>query len=149
MTDSGPLAERVEQVRASHHLHSLPRYAAASLAGVVTAQAVFALLYAMDTATAIASVVAYLVGAVPNYLINRHWAWRDRETTRPLGPYLVTMLTSLVFVTVLIDWIDGYIRTWNLSDGEQVVVATAAFLGVNGVAFLVKYVVLDRWVFAD
>src|SRR5262245_65597031 len=50
------------------------------------------------TTAAVASVLAFFAGAIPNYFLNRSWVWDRRgriEVRRELVPYVLVSLTTL------------------------------------------------------
>jgi putative flippase GtrA len=60
----------------------LLRYLGSSLVATVCSELTFVVLYGpCHVGTAYASLLAWLAGAVPNYWLNRRWAWQ--RTGRP------------------------------------------------------------------
>jgi putative flippase GtrA len=56
----------------------MTRYTLGSLVAAATSAVVFAVLYALGASTNVCSVSAFVAGAVPNWILNRRWAWRLR-----------------------------------------------------------------------
>lgn len=128
------------------------RYTAASVIAGVISQVVFLVTYWFGAAPVVASVVAFVAGAVPNYLMNRRWAWRQTGKPHPVRetlPYaaiiIVTALTAILMTTLADRWVVANID----SHGLQVFLVGAAFLGTYGVMFVLKFVLFDRLIFAD
>lgn len=127
------------------------RYAAASIIAGVLSQLVFLVTYWFGALPAVASVVAFVAGAVPNYLMNRRWAWQRSDKPDPVRetlPYaviiIVTALTAILVTTLADEWVVGHVdsHTW------QVILVGAAFLGTYGVMFVLKFLLFDRLIFA-
>ena len=133
------------------------RYGAGSLVAMACSELV--LVGAYDVAGAgpqVAAVLAWVAGALPNYVLNRRWAWRSTEPSRSkdrggreLALYwaitLVTATAAVAATTGMDDWIKGTVT----SRGEQSLLLAAAYLLAYGVVFVAKFVLFDRWVFAD
>jgi putative flippase GtrA len=127
------------------------RYTAASVIAGVISELVFLVAYWFEAAPVVASVVAFVAGAVPNYVMNRRWAWRRTGTPHPVRetlPYAVIIVSTAllaVLATTLADrWVAAHVNSHEL----QVVLVGAAFLGTYGAMFVLKFVLFDRLIFA-
>lgn len=127
------------------------RYTAASVIAGVISQLVFVVTYWFGAAPVVSSVVAFVAGAVPNYLMNRRWAWQRTDRPHPVRetlPYaviiVVTALTAILATTLADRWVVANVDSHEL----QVVLVAAAFLGTYGVMFVLKFVLFDRLIFA-
>ena len=127
------------------------RYAAGSIVAGLISQGVFVVCYALGAVPMVASMTAFVAGAVPNYLLNRRWAWRGRgrvDAVRETLPYAVIVVGTALVAAAVTSAADGWVRT-NVEDrGWQVALVAAAFLGTYGVMFVLKFVLFDRLVFA-
>lgn len=128
----------------------LARAAASSMLATVLSQAALISLLWFEAAPALASAIAFVVGAVPNYFVSRRWAWGRRgkpRVGRELVPYLaviaVTGLASVGLTTVA-GW---FVEPLALPKVWSIVLLDAAFLASYGLVFLVKFTLLDRIVF--
>ena len=100
----------------------------------------------------LASVLAFVAGAVPNYLMNRYWAWQRRgrpDHRREVLPYavivIVTAITAILVTTAADRWVRDHVAT----HGWQVALVGAAFLGTYGAMFVLKFLLFDRLIFVD
>lgn len=127
------------------------RYGASSvIAGLISA-ATFALCFWLTKAPTTSSLVAFVAGAVPNYLLNRYWAWGRRDRiggARELLPYLVIILTTALVATLITNAADALVRGRVESPVTQTVLVSAAFVLTYGVMFVIKFFLFDRLIFA-
>ena len=68
-----PIGRRITQ---SPLRARMTRYTLGSMVAAATSAIVFAVLYVMGLGTTTCSVVAFIAGAIPNWILNRRWAWR-------------------------------------------------------------------------
>lgn len=126
-------------------------YSAGSVVAAVTSEAAFTGAYGWGHAgTVWASAAGFVGGAVPNYILNRRWAWPDRRTDHRLREALrygivslVTFLASAVATHYAERQADGF----TVDHGWRVALVAAAFLGVSAVFFVLKFVLYQRLVF--
>lgn len=126
------------------------RYVAGSAVATVASHLSFLVVYALGSGPRIASVVGFVAGFVPNYHLNRRWTWQQSgrsSWSREVVPYVAVVLSALVLVTAGTEWAEARITALALSRQVEVVAVTAAFAAVNGVLFVVKYLIYDRWLF--
>lgn len=128
------------------------RYAGASVIAGLISEAVFLASYGFGALPAVASVLAFVAGAVPNYLMNRYWAWQQRgraDRKRETLPYavivIVTALAAIGITTLADSWVQAHVasHTW------RTILVGAAFLGTYGFMFILKFVLFDRLIFAN
>ncbi len=127
------------------------KYAIGSLVALTTSVIVFAIMDWMGIRTGIDSAAAFVAGAIPNWVLNRKWAWRMEgraEFLREIFAY--TVISVLVWAAS--TWATGNTQNWahdNVAPGSglQVILTTAAYVFVQAVFFLVKFVIYDKWVF--
>lgn len=129
------------------------RYGAGSvLAFVTSGVALFACIQWVGLGATTAAVIAFFAGAVPNWLLNRRWAWEKRHREgigQETALYILVSLVSLgisVGVTkataVAAGHISGHLTLRHLLVTGMYMLATVALAGA-------KYVAYDRWVFVD
>ncbi|HLI24803.1 MAG TPA: GtrA family protein, partial [Acidimicrobiales bacterium] len=66
---------RVAGLRHSPLVGRITRYTAGSVVALAVSEVAFAACYWGGTGTTVASVIAFFAGAVPNWILNRRWAW--------------------------------------------------------------------------
>jgi putative flippase GtrA len=131
----------------------LTGYSAGSAVAATLGELAFVLTYGWAHAgTTWASAAGFVAAAVPNYVLNRRWAWGDRRgrsRRTEAALYGMVAVTSFVAAAIGTHWAKvGAVRLFPQS-GWQTAVVAAAYLGVSGVFFLVKFVLYERVVFVS
>ncbi|TCC53043.1 GtrA family protein [Kribbella capetownensis] len=127
------------------------KYSASSVIAGVISELAFALCYWVGARPLWASVVAFLAGALPNYVLNRRWAWGRTgraDRTRELLPYAIIVVVTALAAALATSAADHWLRDRIDSHVWQTVLVSATFLGTYGVMFILKFVLFDRFVFA-
>jgi putative flippase GtrA len=120
------------------------KYSASSVIATVVSQVAFALCYWFGTAAIVATLVAWLAGAVPNYVLNRRWTWgRSGQKL----PYTIIVVGSAVTAAVVTSVTDHLVQPLD-SHLWKTVLVTGSYLATYAVLFMVKFVLFDRLVFA-
>jgi putative flippase GtrA len=120
------------------------KYSASSVVATVVSQLAFALCYWFGTAAIVATLVAWLAGAVPNYVLNRRWTWgRSGQKL----PYTIIVIGSAVTAAVVTSVTDHLVQPVD-SHALKTLLVTGSYFGTYAVLFIVKFVLFDRLVFA-
>lgn len=142
-------ATQPTEVASTHSLGSkLMRYFGSSLVATVCSELSFVLLYGpVHVGTTSASLLAWLAGAIPNYWLNRRWAWqrtgRPRFRTEVL-PYVTIVLMTLLLATGTTHLLDAWLHHLGTRASLRVGLVAIAYLGVYVVMFALRFVLLDR-----
>jgi putative flippase GtrA len=129
----------------------ITRYAIGSVIALLTSIVAFALLYVTVGNTTVCSVGAFIAGAVPNWILNRRWAWKIRGQVswlREVVAYILISLLVLVASAALTGWTNDQIQSIPAGHGIRVIFVTAAYVFVQAVFFALKFFVYEKWVFA-
>jgi putative flippase GtrA len=124
------------------------RYLGGSVVATVCSEVVFVVLYGpLHVGPTWSSVVAWIAGALPNYWLNRAWAWR--RTGRPsfrdeVLPYATIILLTLLLAILTTKGADHLLRAHGISSGLRVGTVAVVFEGVYVVMFVVRFFLLDR-----
>jgi putative flippase GtrA len=127
------------------------RYSASSVIAALTSAVVFAAVYAVGAGTLAANVLAFLAGAVPNWVLNRTWAWQRRgrvRVRREVLLYAVVSLLSLLASTTITTWVGRVAPSVTSDRAAQVALVAGAYVATYGVLFVAKYLIYDLVVFA-
>lgn len=129
-------------------VRKLFRYTAGSVVATVCSEVTLVLLYGvMGVVAAVASVVAWFAGAVPNYWLNRSWTWgREGRPSmrREIAPYAAIVLGTLLVAVVVTTLVDRVATASGLSSSARTAAVGFAFFFVYVVMFLVRFALFDR-----
>ena len=114
-----------------------------SVVATVASQLAFALCYWFGAAAVVATMVAFLAGAVPNYILNRRWSWRSRGQ---MLPYAIIVVGSAI-IAALVTTLTSHLVQGIDSHAWKTVLVTGSYFGTYGVLFILKFVLFDRLVF--
>jgi putative flippase GtrA len=145
------LSNAYRNARESAFAGKITRYAIGSVIALVTSIVVFALCYVVGLNTTICSVAAFSAGAVPNWILNRRWAWQIRGQVaflREIVGYVVISLIALVSSSAATGWTQSQVKGIPAHHGIRVLIVTASYVAVQAVLFVAKFVVYEHWVFS-
>lgn len=129
------------------------RYSLGSVVAVVVSELTLLACYGTGLlGTTGASVLAFFAGALPNYLLNRSWAFGRRgrlRVGREVVLYAVISLVSLVSAALATGWADHYGHHVTNSHLIRLGIVGAVYFFTYGVLFVAKFVLYQVFVFAD
>jgi putative flippase GtrA len=141
-----------KRLGASPFFAKIARYSLGSGVALATSAVVFAVLLLLgERNTTIDSVAAFFAGAVPNWILNRRWAWEMTgrvEVAREVIGYAAVTLMALVCSSLGTSWAQHWVVRQNVAHGFRAILVTASYVLVQILLFVVKFVIYDRWVFA-
>lgn len=128
------------------------RYAATSGVATLLSLSTFAVAYRLlHLGPRAASVAAFAAGFVVNFTGSRFWAWARRHRQglgRDALSYALVAVTTAAAAagsTSLADW---YGRRLHISENQRTVLVESAYFATYAAVFLVKFMLLDRLLFA-
>jgi putative flippase GtrA len=130
---------------------TLGKFAVGSGVATLVSQLAFVLCYGVAGLPAFgAGVIGFVAGSIPAYLINRYWTWRrgDVATGHRLLPYYTVMIGCALASSGLTALAEELIRPLVTGDVTRTIAVDACYLASFGLMFVVKFVALDRIVFA-
>jgi putative flippase GtrA len=145
------LSDVYRRARASALGSKITRYAIGSVFALATSVVVFALLYVLGASTTVCSVCAFVAGAVPNWVLNRRWAWQMQGQVaflREIVGYVLVSLVALVSSSVATGWTKSQVNGIPAHHGLRVLIVTASYVAVQALLFVAKFVVYEHWVFS-
>jgi len=128
------------------------KYALGSAFAFMSSNIVFALLYVMGASTTVCSVGGFIAGAIPNWILNRRWAWRRRGRLvfgREVVGYIAISILVLVTTSAVTGWTNDQVQSIPSGHGIRVLIVTGAYVAVTVVLFFVKFLLYEHWVFQD
>ena len=111
----------------------------------------FALLYVAGMGTTWCSILAFVAGAVPNWVLNRRWAWQmDGQVAfmREIVGYVLVSLVSLVVSSAATGFTNHEVASIPPHHGIRVIIVTGSYVLVQAILFVAKFLVYERWVFS-
>jgi putative flippase GtrA len=127
------------------------RYTIGSIIAAATSAVVFALVFMLGASTTVCSTVAFIAGAIPNWVLNRRWAWRVTGRValgREVLAYIVISVLSLLASSLATSWAHGQARSITDDHATQAILVSAAYVAVFAILFVGKFVVYEVWVFS-
>jgi putative flippase GtrA len=147
-------SDLIRRARESAFARKIARYAIGSVIALATSVVVFAVMYVIlgGRHTTICSIAAFVAGAVPNWILNRRWAWKLKGQVAFLREIVAYIAISGV-VLVASSLATGAMQHWVLhhvsaGHGLRAILVTGAYVAVQAVLFAAKFVVYEHWVFA-
>ena len=127
-------------------LRKLSTYTAGSVVAAGCSELALLLCYGvLHLPPTVSATLGWLCGALPNYWLNRRWTWRRTgrpDARRELLPYAAIVLGTLALAVVVTRAVDAALSSAGAA--ARTTWVAAAFLGVYGVMFLLRYLLLDR-----
>jgi putative flippase GtrA len=145
--------EKISDARANQLTVRFVRYSIGSIVAIVTSEVAFVACYGSGLmGTTAASVVAFFAGAVPNYVLNRSWAWERRgrpRIGREVILYALVSLVSLISAAAATGWVNRIAAHFTTSQAIRTALVAAAYLVTYGVLFILKFVIFQRVIFVE
>jgi putative flippase GtrA len=140
------------RLRAHPAAAKVTKYVVGSVVALVTSIVVFAVLYVMGVGTTVDSIITFIAGAIPNWVLNRRWAWERTgkvEVAREVIGYVLVSIVALIASSVGTGLAQGWVED-NVAPGHgiRVVLVTGAYVLVQAILFVAKFLVYEHWVFA-
>ena len=129
------------------------RYAATSVVTVLTGQSLLAFgFYVAQWKAQTANLFSFSIATTVGYLINRFWTWEvsQRSGLAVQGLWFWGLsLVGLGFSQLAVRAAESSSQSMTDSRALQTVAVNGASLAAFGAVWIVKFVVLDRFVFTD
>jgi putative flippase GtrA len=94
-----------------------------------------------------ASLVAFVAGAIPNFVLNWKWAWGRSgrpALVRELVPYLAIVIGGGLAATALTTLTDHVLAPLVTDRGARTLVLDVAYLSSYAVLFVLKFALMDK-----
>lgn len=127
------------------------RYGAGSVLAYVTSVVVlFICLKWLHLGAITSTVVAFLAGAIPNWILNRRWAWQKKSRDGFAKETILYVIVSVVALVVssAADKVTAAATT-GMSSTARSLIVTVVYMFVTVLLTGLKYVAYDRLVFVD
>jgi putative flippase GtrA len=127
------------------------RYTLGSIVAATTSGVVFAIMYVLHFGTTACSVVAFIAGAVPNWILNRRWAWKVQGKVaigREVIAYILVSALTLFITVETTAWAQQQVQGIPAHHGIRVILVTASYLAVFAVLFVARFAIYELWIFS-
>ena len=144
------VSERLAEIREerSDLIRRVFRYSANAIVATVCSQVTFIVLYGwVGVGTTLTSTLAWLAGAIPNYVLNRSWTWGRRgrpSLRREVVPYVAIILGTLGLAIVATGLGAAALDRTSVSHATQTLLVWGIYFTVYVVMFGVRFFLFDR-----
>lgn len=145
------MTARFRRLRRSALGVRITRYTIGSIVAALTSAIVFAILYVLGVGTTACSVVAFVAGAVPNWILNRRWAWDIKGRVafgREILAYVFVSALTLLASSEATGWTQRHVQGIPSHYGIRVALVTGSYLGVFAALFVVRFAIYEHWIFS-
>lgn len=126
-------------------LQKLFRYGAVSLVATPIGLGLLTLFHnGFGWGASFSNFLAVSISSIPSYILNRQWVWQQDGVVSiryEVVPFWLMAVLGLVVSTFLVLWVEG--------NFDFPLAAQLANLASFAMLWLVKFVILDRWLFTD
>ena len=129
----------------------ITRYTIGSIVAAATSAVVFAVAYVFGVGTTACSVIAFIAGAIPNWTLNRRWAWQMKgrvDWGREVLGYIVVSALTLVASSEATAWTSHQVMSLPAHYGLRATLVTASYLAVFAVLFAIRFAIYELWIFS-
>ncbi|MGC9220324.1 MAG: GtrA family protein [Solirubrobacteraceae bacterium] len=129
----------------------MTKYALSSVLAFGLSNLTFAFAYWLGWDTTICSVVAFIAAAIPNWIMNRRWAWKQkgRAPFRQIMAYAGVSAVVLVVTSLATGWTNAQVQSIPQHHGVRLLIVTGSFVVVTVVLFFIKFVIYEFVIFSE
>ena len=133
----------------------MTKYALSSVIAFGLSIITFPVVYWADGGqTTVASVLAFFAAAIPNWIMNRRWAWQ--QTGRAPKKQIISYAAVSAMVLLVTAYATGRTNYWVKNDvhianhqGLRVLVVEGSFVLITVILFFVKFAIYEYVIFAE
>jgi putative flippase GtrA len=128
----------------------MTKYALSSGFAFMLSNVTFALLYLLGLGTTAPSIIAFFAAAIPNWIMNRRWAWQQtgRAPVKQMISYAAVSATVLLVTTVATGRANHWVKQHVVDHhGLRLLIVTAVYVFVNVAQFLIKFAIYEFVIF--
>jgi putative flippase GtrA len=127
------------------------KYALGSVVAFAASNIAFALFYVLNASTTVCSVIGFTAGAIPNWILNRRWAWQrqGRPPARQILGYIGVSIVVLVTTSLATGWANSAVQSIPAHQGLRVLIVTGVYVAVTVILFIAKFGIYEYWVFSE
>jgi putative flippase GtrA len=130
---------RIRALRGEHASGQFGRFLLVGVANTVLSFVVYRLLLALETWYVIAAPVAFAVGALNGYVLNRRWTFAARDSARARFLYVAVQVAGALSTSLLVVF---FVRVVDVGK-------VGAYLAAIPPVTVLMFVANRRWTFAE
>ena len=119
------------------------RYILVSVVSVFIGQSLLYLFFKVAGLEAtLSNLLCVTLSTIPNYILNRYWVWGKsgpHDITKEIAPYWIIAFSGLGLSTLFVFLADRIWDSW--------IVVNVANLAAYGALWVLKFIILDRYLF--
>lgn len=145
------VAQRLKRMRRSALGVRITRYTIGSIVAAATSAVVFAVLFYFKLGTTACSVIAFVAGAIPNWVLNRRWAWQLKGKValgREVVAYVIVSALTLLATAEATAWTKHQAMGLPAHYGLRVIAVTGSYLAVFAILFVIRFGIYELWIFS-
>ncbi|HTW13270.1 MAG TPA: GtrA family protein [Solirubrobacteraceae bacterium] len=131
----------------------MTKYALGSVVAFVMGIVFFDIPYWMGFVPTVCTVVSFIAAAIPNWILNRRWAWQQtgRPPAKQTITYVMVSAVVLVVTSAATTATNNFVKAEHVPQhtGLRLIIVTGSFVLVNVVLFFAKFAIYEFWVFSD
>ncbi len=129
----------------------MTKYALGSVIAFVISDVTFAFCYLLGLGPTVCSVIAFFSAAIPNWIMNRRWAWQQtgRAPLKQIISYSLVSAVVLVVTSEATSLTNHWAKTLPDHHGLRLIVVTGSFVAVTVVLFFAKFAVYEFVIFSE
>jgi putative flippase GtrA len=131
----------------------MTKYALSSGIAFMLSNVVFAFCYWVALGTTACSVIAFFSAAIPNWIMNRRWAWK--QTGRAPKKQMISYASVSVIVLIVTSAATGFANHEVMVNhipqhtGVRLLIVTGSFVLITVVLFFAKFAIYEFVIFSD
>jgi len=127
------------------------KYALSSVFAFAISNIAFAFFYWANFSTTVCSIVGFVVAAIPNWIMNRRWAWQQggRPPVRQFVSYAIVSIAVLVASSLVTGFTNKQVQSVPQHYGLRLLIVTGSYILVTVFFFVLKFVIYEYYVFAE
>jgi putative flippase GtrA len=132
----------------------MTKYALSSAIAFGLSNLTFAVCYALGWGTTVPSVLAFFAAAIPNWIMNRRWAWQ--QTGRAPKKQMISYAAVSALVLFVTAFATGRTNYWVKHDahianhhGLRLLIVTGSFVLVTVILFFTKFAIYEFLIFRN
>jgi putative flippase GtrA len=131
----------------------MTKYALSSGIAFMLSNITFAVCYALGMGTTAPSIIAFFAAAIPNWIMNRRWAWQQtgRAPVKQIVAYAAVSAMVLLVTAFATGRTNHWVKVHHVQQhhGLRLLIVTGSFVLVTVVLFFAKFAIYEFLIFRN